>query len=190
MKYIKILFLALSISLLTGACKTEMIEQLDIFNLETGAYMRHLTPWPFGTLTFSKAALSSAQTEFALEAVDAQKGSLFTSYDLTARFLDRTPANGDKSVTTYRAFTSIPASSFSPDPLTQYPRGKMTITATELMRVLGLTAADVSATDQFEMQAVMKLSTGKSFTLSNSDQNILGGLYYRSPFFYRFTVGQ
>lgn len=188
MKYIKIFSLMLSISLLAGACKTDIIDNMDVFKLETGGYMRHVSPWPFGTaVSFSKAGLSAAQTVFSLEAVDAQKGTLFTSYDLTARFVDRTPVNGDKSVV-YRAFISLPASSFSPGGITGYPQATMTIRAADLMRTLGLTEADVSSTDLFEIQAVMKLSNGKTFSFGNADSDILGGAYYRSPFFYRFTV--
>jgi hypothetical protein len=188
MRYIKILSLFVALGLFTGACKTEMIDQIDVFSLENGAYMRHVSPWPFGTaVNFSKAGLSAAQTVFSLEAVDSQKGTLFTSYDLTARFVDRTPANGSKSVD-YRAFVSIPASSFSPGGITGYPTGTMTIRAADLMRALGLTDADVSVNDLFEVQAVMKLSNGRSFSATTSDPDILGGLYYRSPFFYRFTV--
>jgi hypothetical protein len=187
MKHIKIYSLILFVSLLTESCKTEMIDQIDVFNLETGAYMRHVAPFPIPALTFSKASLSSGNLQFSLEAVDAQQGTLFTSYDLTARFIDRTPANGNKSVTN-RAFLSLPASSFTPDPISKYPRGTMNIRAADLIRTLGLTEADVSATDQFEIDAVMKLSNGRSFSLATSDPDILGGLYYRSPFFYRVTV--
>ncbi|MCU0389668.1 MAG: hypothetical protein MUE81_00980 [Thermoflexibacter sp.] len=188
MRYIKILSLFLTLGLFTGACKTEMIEQIDVFSLQTGAYMRHLTPWPFGTLTFSKATLSAGQIAFSLEAVDAQRGTLFASYDLTARFVDRTPANGTNSVAN-RAFITIPASSFSPDASSGYPRGSMTIRAADLIRTLGLTEANVSPTDAFEIEGVMRLTDGRSFSERTSDPDILGGNFYRSPFFYRIIIG-
>jgi len=186
MKKILIAFMLLGVM----SCKTELIDKIDVFSLETGAYMRTVAPWPLNVangVVYSKAALAAGSVKMTLEAVDPQKGSLFSAYDLTVRFVDNTTANGNSSKP-YAALDSYPASSFTKDVVTGYPRREMTLTASELMSKLGLTAADVAAGDVFEVHAVMKLADGRSFTDTNSGSEIKGGAYYKSPFFYRITV--
>ena len=168
---------------MTLGCKTEMIERIDLLALETGGYMRNINPWPQNALRFT----TSGEIRITLEAVDAEQGRLFSSYDLTARFIDRTPANGGSNVAN-RTFLSLPASAFTPDAATQLPRTIMTLRAADLIRTLGLSAANVLPGDQFEIDAVLRQSNGRSFSLTNSGSNITGGAFYRSPFFYRITV--
>jgi hypothetical protein len=183
MKTFKILAYCLGLALTTLGCKTEMIERIDLLALENGGYMRNLDPWPQNALRFT----TSGEIRITLEAVGAQQGQLLQSYDLTARFVDRTPANGPGNVAN-RAFLSIPASAFTPDATTRYPRTIMTLRAAALIQTLGLNAADVRPGDQFEIDAVLRQTNGRSFSLTNSGSNITGGAYYRSPFFYRITV--
>jgi hypothetical protein len=187
MKYLKISFSFLFLSLFMLSCETEMIEKLDLDNLENGAYMRNLSPWPQSALGFSKATLAAAQINFTLEAVDAQNGALFQSYDLTARFVDNTTANGTNNVA-FTTYLSVPATAFAINPTSGRPRATMSIRAADLMTLLGLTDAQVAATDQFEVNAIMRLRDGRTFSRTNTGVNITGGAYYRSPFFYRITV--
>ncbi|HEV7381894.1 MAG TPA: hypothetical protein VGN64_18985 [Dyadobacter sp.] len=186
MKKILLAFMLLGVM----SCKTELIDKIDVFSLQTGAYMRTVAPWPLNVangIVYSKAALASGSVKLTLEAVDPQQGSMLSTYDLTVRFVDNTTANGNSSKA-YTALDSYPASSFTKDVVTGYPRREMTLTATELMSRLGLTAADVAAGDVFEVHAVMTLADGRSFTDTNSGSEIKGGAYYKSPFFYRITV--
>ncbi|MCE7041890.1 hypothetical protein [Dyadobacter sp. CY312] len=186
MKKIIIAFMLLGVL----SCKTELIDKIDVFALETGAYMRTVAPWPLNIangIVYSKAALGDGNVKMTIEAVDPKQGTLFTSYDLTVRFVDNSTANGNMSKP-YTALESLPASSFTKDATTGYPRREMTLPASTILTKLGLTAADVSAGDYFEVHAVMQLSDGRSFTDVNSGGEIKGGAYYKSPFFYRITV--
>jgi hypothetical protein len=190
MKHLKISLSFLFLSLFVLSCETEMIEKLDLDNLENGAYMRNMSPWPQNTLGFSKATLATAQINVTLEVVDPQNGALFDSYDLTARFVDRTTGNGTNNVPfATTPYLSVKSTSFALNAVSGRPQAVMSLKAADLMTALGLTDAQVAATDQFEINAVMKLKDGRSFNAANTGVNITGGAYYRSPFFYRITVG-
>ncbi|AEI47691.1 hypothetical protein [Runella slithyformis] len=189
MKYIKNFTFVLAAAFLAMACETQMVDKLDDFNLEQGGYMRTVTPFPVVNSTFSvsRANLTGTKMEAVLEAVTPDKGALFSSYDLSIRFIDATPANGTNT-TVARTLRSIPASAYSKDPTTGYPRHTLSITGTEALTACGLTAADISTGDRFEVTAVMRLSNGRAFTASNTGVNITGGAFYSSPFFYRLNV--
>lgn len=186
MKYVKILSIYFSFAVLAMSCKTEMIDKVDIVNTPNGGYMRTISIAPTNQ-RMSKAGLAAAQVAYVIEAYDSEQGRLLDRYELQARFVDRTPANGTNSVD-YRTFVAIPASAFAPFPASGLPRTTMTIRAADLIRALGLNEANVSAADQFEIEATMFLTSGRSFNRRNSGSNILGGAYYNSPFFYRLTV--
>lgn len=153
--------------------------------------MRTVSPYPVAATTFnvSKANMSGTKMEFVAEAVTPDKGALFASYDLSIRFIDATPANGDKT-TAVVALKSLAASTFAKDPTTGYPRATISVTGTEALTATKLTAADVSAGDRFEITAVMKLTNGKSYSAANTGVNITGGAFYSSPFLYRLNVLQ
>lgn len=181
----------LGLGLMLTACKTEMVDTLDSFDLESGGYMRTVTPFPVAASTFSvsKANMAGTKMEFVAEAVTPNQGALFASYDLSIRFVDATPANGTKT-TTVVALKSIPASAYAKDAQTGYPRATISVTGTEALTATKLTNEDVSAGDRFEITAVMRLTNGKTYTASNTGVNITGGAFYSSPFFYRLNVVQ
>ena len=196
MKYIKSLSIIALFAFVVTACKTQMVERIDEFNLEQGGYMRtvNFAPYDPGAALeavtrakISKANLAGTKLESILEAVTPNQGSLFTAYDLSIRFVDATPANGNKT-TTVRPLRSIPASAYTKDATTGYPRHTLIITGAEALTATQLTADDISAGDRWEITATMKLSNGKSFNAANTGLNITGGAFYSSPFFYRLNV--
>ena len=187
MKYIKILSLLVVAAFLATACKTEMVEKFDELALETGGYMRTVTPFPLAAFTVSKANLAGTKMEQVLEAVTPSAGALFSSYDLSIRFVDATPANGIKT-TAVLPLRSIPASAYTKDATTGYPRHTLVVTGADALAATILTAADISVGDRFEVTATMKLSNGKSFNATNTGSNITGGAFYSSPFLYRMNV--
>ena len=182
-----LIFLLLGLSIL--ACKTDIVSRIDDKALANGGYMRTVSPYPVSPTSFSvsKANLSGTKLELVAEAVTADKGALFSSYDLSVAFVDATPANGTKSVAAV-ALKSLPASSFTPDATTGYPRATITITGTEALAAVKLAATDISAGDRFDITAVMRLTDGKSFSAANTGANITGGAFYSSPFAYRINV--
>ncbi len=189
MKLIKYSSLILVTSLFFIACKTEMVDKLDDFNLDQGGYMRTVTPYPVAAATFSvsKANMAGTKMEAVLEAVTLEKGALFSSYDLAVKFVDATPANGNKS-TSEVVLRSIPASAYTKDATTGYPRHTLVVTGADVLTATKLTAADISSGDRFEITATMKLTNGKAFNAANTALDITGGAFYSSPFFYRLNV--
>ena len=189
MKNIKNYLVVGALMLCSLACKTDMVDRIDEFNLEQGGYVRTVTPYPVSASTFSvsKANMSGTKMELVAEAVTPNQGALFASYDLSIRFVDATPANGTKT-TTAVALKSIAASAFSKDAKTGYPRATIAVTGKEALDAVKLTDADISAGDRFEITAVMRLTDGRSFSAANTGVNITGGAFYSSPFFYRLNI--
>ena len=191
MKHLKIYSILLVLGLLVGACKTEMIEPIDLNALETGGYIRTVSPYPVSSssFTYKVSAIATSKMEFLAEAVTPNFGALFSSYDLVIKFVDATPANGIKT-TAQLTLKSIAASSFTKDPTSGYPRATIAITAAEALAATKLTASDISVGDSFEITGTMKLTNGKSYTNTNTGPNITGGAFYSSPFFYKVNVIQ
>lgn len=191
MKHFKIYSILLVLGLLVGACKTEMIEPIDLNALETGGYIRTVSPYPVSSssFTYKVSAIATSKMEFLAEAVTPNSGALFSSYDLVIKFVDATPANGTKT-TAQLTLKSIPASSFTKDPSSGYPRATIAITATEALAATKLATTDISVGDSFEVTGTMKLTNGKTYTISNTGPNITGGAFYSSPFFYKVNVIQ
>lgn len=191
MKHLKIYSILLVLGLLVGACKTEMIEPIDLNALETGGYIRTVSPYPVSSssFTYKVSAIATSKMEFLAEAVTPNFGALFSSYDLVIKFVDATPANGTKT-TAQLTLKSIPASSFTKDPTSGYPRATIAITATEALAATKLAASDISVGDSFEITGTMKLTNGQSYTNTNTGPNITGGAFYSSPFFYKVNVIQ
>lgn len=173
------------------ACETQMVDQIDIFSFEQGGYMRTVSPFVGGaavsSFNISRANLSGTKMEIVAEAITPNKGALFQSYDLSIRFVDNTPANGNNT-TTPVALRSIPASAYAKDPTTGYPRATISVTGAEAVAATKVAEANLTAGDRFEITAIMRLTNGKSFTSSNSSGDINGGAFYSSPFAYRLVV--
>ncbi len=173
------------------ACKTEMIDPIDLDALENGGYIRTVTPYPVSSTTFSYkiSNMSGTKMEFLAEAVTPNKGADFASYELAIKFVDASPANGNKTTTLLPLKTFL-ASAFTKDATTGYPRATISVSGTEALTATKLSVADITSGDRFEITGTMKLTNGKSFTTSNTGLNITGGAFYSSPFFYRVNVLQ
>lgn len=171
------------------SCEQEIVERIDEFKLEQGGYMRTVTPYPVNNSTFkvSRANMSGTKMEFLAEAVTPNAGANFDTYDLTVKFVDATAANGNNSKD-FVALKSFPASAYTKDPTTGYPRTTIAVTGKEMMDALKLTADQISTGDRFEIRGTMRLKDGKSFNDLNSDPDITGGAFYSSPFYYRVNI--
>ncbi len=190
MKYIQSVLLICLLALTAGGCDSPLEnERIDEFALESGGYMRVVTPYPVlaNTFTVSLANMAGTKLECLHEAITKDKGALFASYDLTIRFVDNTPANGTNNIADV-TLRKIAASSYAKDPTTGYPRATMTITGEDALKATGIDPKLVSAGDRFEVTGAMLLTNGKSFTASNTTIDITGGAFYSSPFFYRINV--
>jgi hypothetical protein len=171
------------------SCDTEIIDVVDEFTFEKGGYMRTVTPYPVVNATFSvsKANPGGTKMEFVAEAVTDNFGAAFASYDMVIRFVDNSPANGNKT-TTDKTLKSYTASQFTKDPVTKYPRATIAVSGTEALTATGITVDDITKGDFFTISATMVLTDGKKFTAANTGVNITGGAFYSSPFAYRINV--
>jgi hypothetical protein len=189
MKHLKIYTVLLALGLFVTACKTEIVEAIDLEALENGGYIRTVSPYPVATTTFnySLANMSGTKMEFLAEAVTPNKGANFATYELAVKFVDATPANG--TVTgTVQPLKTIAASAFAKDPTTGYPRATIVVTGTEALTASKIAATSMAEGDRFEITGTMKLTDGKSFTAANTGLNITGGAFYSAPFFYRVNI--
>jgi len=190
MRYIQSIWLSCLLVLTCCGCDSPLEnERIDEFSLESGGYMRVISPYPVlaNTFTVSLANMAGTKLECLHEAITKDKGALLASYDLTIRFVDNTPANGTNNVADVN-LRKVAASSYTEDPTTGYPRATMTITGEEALKATGVDPKLVSAGDRFEVTGTMLLTDGKSFTASNTTIDITGGAFYSSPFFYRINV--
>jgi hypothetical protein len=190
MKYLKILSIVSLIGLAAMGCESPLAnERFNELEFEQGGYMRIFSPFPVLAATFSvsKANLTGTKLELVHEAVTSGGGERFASYELVIRFVDTTPANGSNAVAD-RPLRTIAASTFTKNATTGYPQATMIITGQEALTAVGLTAAQISAGDRFEVRGTMVLTDGKRYNASNTGANITGGAFYSSPFFYRINV--
>ena len=193
MKNIKKYSMLTVCGLMALACKTEMVDRIDLDALENGGYVRTVLPFPIDparqpkSFRFILSNVNSTKMEFVAEAVTPNKGAAFSSYELAVKFVDATPANGTKTGTS-QPLRTIASSVFTKDATTGYPRTTIVITGTEALTASKVALADMSTGDRFEITGTMKLSDGKVFTTTNTGLNIIGGDFYSSPFLYRFWI--
>ncbi len=190
-KYIKESLTVLFLGAALTACETQMVTPIDLTSLEQGGYVRTVSPLsgtsPVRDFNVSKANMGGTKMEILAEAITPNSGALLASYDLAVKFVDLTPANGTKS-TTNEALKSFPASAFVKDATTGYPRLTIAVTGAEALAATKVAAADVSVGDRFEVTGTIKLTNGKSFSVTNTGTNILTGDFYASSFLYRLNV--
>ena len=191
MKNIKKYSIIIVLGLMVMACKTEIVDVIDLNSLENGGYIRTVSPFPVAATTFNYSLANitgaGAKMEFVAEAVTPNKGAAFSSYDLAIKFVDATPANGNKTGTS-QVLKSIASSAFTKDATTGYPRATIAVTGSEALAASKVALTDITDGDRFEITGTMKLTDGKSFTVANTGLNITGGAFYSSPFFYRVNV--
>lgn len=161
MRKIKNTFIAL-LAILTFACGDPELPFETFEDLEKGAFARRLSLT--GAFTFGQVATSSytGTVEFYSE----DQGKNVTSYDWTVEYEG---VAGDKAAVT---FLSIPSSSFGTNADTGLPMTSFTFEMADALASLGLVEADITGGDRFRFLATITLSSGSSFTVSNSGTNI------------------
>lgn len=187
MRRLKIYSLFLFVAGFLFSCETIMIDKIDEFNLESGGYMRTVTPYPVAAATFkvSKANMSGTKMEAILEAVTQNSGAEFASYELVVRFIGANSVVVKPDV----ALKTIQASSYAKDAASGYPRYTLNITGKEIQDALGLSSQDLNGGTYFEVRGTMVLTDGKRFNMSNTGANITSTSgFFGSPFYYRINL--
>ncbi|MFN3841556.1 MAG: hypothetical protein ACK4RF_12695 [Cyclobacteriaceae bacterium] len=184
MKYLNIFSITVLLLLVTVSCKDESKLPFDYENLTYGAYAKVISVGSGSFLAEDAPGYPLDPTvsvfTITLEVRDVKKGGLLEEMEFTAKFVDKnapilTPAETSVAV--------IPASAFTKDPDTGYPRATITIQSSAILTALGLTASDVNGGDVFEIRHILRLTNGQEFTNTNTNGVITGGAFFNAPMF-------
>ncbi|QOI96355.1 MAG: hypothetical protein HRU69_02170 [Flammeovirgaceae bacterium] len=189
MKYIKFLSITALLLIATVACKDESKLPFDYEKLEYGAYATVIEV-PSGSFLAQDAPgypLNPAVSRFTivLEVRDAKKGGLLEEMEFAVKFKDNNAPILEPAET---SVATVPASAFTKDPDTGYPRATITIESATILTALGLTATDVNGGDVFEIRHILRLKDGREFTNTNTNGVVTGGAFFNAPMFSTVSV--
>lgn len=189
MKYIKFLSIVVLLMTVTLSCKDESKLPFDYENPDFGAYATVIDV-PSGSFLAEDAPgfpLDPTVSRFTitLEVRDVEKGGLLEEYEFLAKFVDNNIPIVTKPET---SVATIPASAFSKDSNTGYPRATITVESSAILTALGLVASDVNGGDVFEIRHILRLKDGREFTNSNTSGVVTGGAFFNAPMFNTVSV--
>ncbi len=187
-RFIKYLF-GLVLALTLNAC-TDWVDPAIPYNeFDTGLYLRTLDR-PAANFNFFN--LDAAVFQVTIEAVDIEDGRTLREVEV---FVSR---RRGPNVTPEVRLGTIPASAFQPHSFTlpqvhpasgsKFPAATIRYTLEESLTAMGMTKADINGGDFIEYRLSATDTQGRVFTNTNLSPDIVGGLYYRSPFFYRYPI--
>lgn len=182
MKYIKYLSIVVLLLSVAVACKDESKLPYDYEKQVFGAYATVIEV-PSGSFLAQDAPgfpLNPAVSRFiiTLEARDVKKGGLLQEMEFMVKFIDNNAPILEPDETSVAV---VPASAFTKDPATGYPRATITIESADILTALGLTASDVNGGDVFEIRHILRLTDGREFTNTNTNGVITGGAFFNAP---------
>jgi hypothetical protein len=128
----------------------------------------------------------SAKFQVTVEVQDSKTGTDTEKIDVYVAFKDNSTANGSNPKAEV-LLKSIPATAFSAG-TRELPFADVTVTITELKAKLVLTDAQFTGADQFVIRLAQVLKDGRVFSRANSNSNVIGGIYFSSPFEYNANV--
>jgi hypothetical protein len=189
MKYLKYISVVVLLLVATVACKDESKLPYDYEKQVYGAYAKVIDV-PSGSFMAKDAPgfpLNTAVSKFiiTLEVRDAKKGGLLQEMEFTAKFVDK---NAPILEPDEQTVAVVPASAFTKDPQTGYPRATITIESSAIIAALGLDDTDVNGGDVFEITHILRLTDGREFTNTNANGVVTGGEFFNSPFFSTVSV--
>jgi len=158
---------------------TDFVEPaIPYTGFDTGVFLRTIS----ATSTLPFSTVPTASFDLEVEAVDAENGGSVQTVDIFAsRRRGAAVLPGAKVVTLQKA-------DFTPNSESKYLRANVSITIVAAMAALGLTTADLAGGDFVEFRLVLTDSKGRTFSNNNLSSDIAGGVFYRSPFFYRVSL--
>ncbi|MBX2817662.1 MAG: hypothetical protein KTR24_16755 [Saprospiraceae bacterium] len=131
--------------------------------------------------------LAGSTFNYTVEFVDLQGGSLVAEYRTEVSFTDFDDSDGDSS-TGPVALQSYSSSDFSPQgEFGNAGVGNITVTGTDLINALGLTADDLAGGGQFDVAGTVTTTDGQVFTANNSSPTV-NGAGFRGFFDYTLFV--
>ncbi len=184
MNKFKILF-GLLLALSLNACTDFVDPAIPYSTFETGTYLRTLE----NPAAFNLAEIGSASFKTMVEAVDAENGATVQEVEVFVR------RRRGAALTPEAKVATVPASAFQkhsiiltnvhPKSGSPYPAATIQVPVTQALQAINLSTTDINAGDFLEFRLSLTTKSGRVFTNSNLSSDIQGGLYYRSPFFYR-----
>ena len=167
---------------LFSACDTETINELQgAGSGEIGAYAKVVT-----STTDKSANLLAPENsswDATIQFVDAEQGSLVDSYSIYATFRDNTIADEeapDHSIKQEVLIETWEKSKFTAG--AKYPEVNITVGAGDVISKLNLDLNIVEGGDAINYRGEIKLSDGRSFSVSNSGKSITSELFYNDAF--------
>ena len=128
----------------------------------------------------------NAKFQVTLEVQDENNGQNTERIDVYVLFKDNSTGNGNNPKTEV-LLKSIPASAFTVGKR-ELPFAIVSLTIAELKTKFGLTDAQYTGGDQFVIRLATVLKDGRIFTRANSNNNVITGAYFNSPFQYDANV--
>lgn len=123
--------------------------------------------------------------ELVLEAQDNKNGTLLERVDVSLAYVNN--SGGPIASTAELPWQSFEASEFSIGP-NGYPRLNFETTLGEILTFFALDDTEYSGSDQFLVVFTYVMTDGRKFSYGNSNSNVVGGIYFRSPFKYTLNV--
>lgn len=183
MKTLKSIFVILTLVLFSSCDKKETLVDkiMDTTNYEGGA-LRTIQ------LVNSDIALGNLTSKFevVVEVQDVNNGANTTKIQVYSSFTDNTPVNGSNTKAE-TLITEIPASAFYAG-VRELPYARVSVPLSELLSKLNLTSAQYLGGDRFTIRLAQVLNDGRVLTNTNSNSNVVGGVYFSSPFSYNANV--
>lgn len=180
MRHIKsILTFVLTVAAIS-ACRDNSLSPVPfdtVVNSNGGYIITVATPSP----NYDVTNLANAVYSVSIQVYDSRKGEAFQSVDIMASYKDNTPGNGTWNPAEVKV-ASIPAASFTVDDKSGNPATTISIKAEDAIAALGGTDANVSGSDAFIYRQVLVMKDGATYSVANTDINILAGAYYQAPF--------
>jgi hypothetical protein len=193
MKIIKYSFGLLVSLMLLASCADFVEPNIPYATFNNGAYLRTIART---STTFNFFSLSNSKFEITVEAVDNEGGNTVETVEVTVRRrrlvpgvgLAYVPAAGPNNAVNDVLIKTLTKADFQPATGTRFLRASISISATETLSKLGLTAANINGGDAFEYRLKLTDKFGRVFNDVNASGDVKGGAFFASPFLYDVAV--
>ncbi len=120
--------------------------------------------------------LAGSRFTYTIEFIDLQAGTLVSEYKASVSFTDYDESDGNSSAGPVD-FLSFSSSEFTDQASGNKGLTDITVTGTDLLNALGLTADDLKGGGQFDVKGTVTTVDGAVFTSSNSSSSVNGSAF-------------
>ncbi len=176
-KSIKTALLLVLTTFVISSC--EDTDKAPIVTFDTaghGAYPRLISEGSKLVNILSAADFSASSYTYTIEFVDENDGKNVAEYILELEYDDNDASNGDNSVSGVEIMR-VAASSFVENAIGLLELANVTITANDLATAVGVSFADITAGDNFNISGKVIMNDGSVFAGSNSSASVVGAAF-------------